>query len=723
MMKKLLPILSVVIAFSANLLGQTSGPTPSPTPPTDNDVVKISTNLIQVDVTVVDANGKVINDIKPEEVEIYENGQKQKITNFSFISSVKTTFSKPVKTDKTAIPAPPVTLRREQIRRTIALVVDDLTLSFESAYQTRRALKKYVDEQMQDGDLAAIIRTGAGIGALQQFTSDKRMLNAAIQRVKWNPHGTGGISAFAPVEPTPKESLRAAGDTTITDEAIKAERDRLNAMDDYRNSGFVVGTFGALQYVISGMSELPGRKSIILFSDGFRLMERDEFGTKGTGAVLDGLSKLTDAASRASVVIYAIDPRGLQTTAMTAEDHMAHETPAAAAAVSAQRGADLRDTQDGLIYLAEQTGGFAVVNNNDLNAGVRRALNDQSYYLVGYEPDSDTFDPGSLRFNTLVVKVLRKGATARYRRGFLNVAERAKPVGSANRTISGTPLFQLQRALVSPFAVNGINLKLNALFGNDDKGGSFVRSLLHVDAGDLKFTDEANGTKKAVFDVLAMSFGDNGQVVDKISKTYTLRVKPDGFKAISAAGFVYHFSFPVKKAGAYQYRVAIRDVQGGKLGSASQFIEVPDLKKRGLTVSSIALESMTQDQYVRSSQAEPEKVGSDPMADTALRRTRVGAVLRYGFEIYNAKLTPAKQPQLQVRIRIFNEGKLILDGTQKPVELARQTDMQHVKAAGAISIGSQMPPGDYVLQIIVTDGLATAKKQVATQFVQFEVVE
>ena len=75
----------------------------------------------------------------------------------------------------------------EQIRRTIALVVDDLSLSFESAYQTQKALKKFVDEQMQDGDLVAIIRTGAGIGALQQFTSDKRILYAAIEKVKWNP--------------------------------------------------------------------------------------------------------------------------------------------------------------------------------------------------------------------------------------------------------------------------------------------------------------------------------------------------------------------------------------------------------------------------------------------------------------------------------------------------------------------------------------------------------
>src|SRR5205085_8129921 len=94
----------------------------------------------------------------------------------------------------------PTPVKPEQVRRTIALVVDDLTLSFESTYYVRRALKKFVDEQLQDGDLVAIIRTGAGIGALQQFTTDRRQLYAAIEKIRWNPVGNGNIGAFAPLE-------------------------------------------------------------------------------------------------------------------------------------------------------------------------------------------------------------------------------------------------------------------------------------------------------------------------------------------------------------------------------------------------------------------------------------------------------------------------------------------------------------------------------------------
>ena len=691
---------------------------PQPTPP--DDVVKITTNLIQVDVTVTDSKGKVVTDLKPEEIEIYENGEKQKITNFSFISSSKTLIEKPKAVDRNAIPIPQTVLRPEQIRRTIALVVDDLSLSFESAHYTRRALKKFVDEQMQNGDLVSIVRTGSGIGALQQFTSDKRMLYAAIEKVKWNPMGTAGISAFAPIEATSLETLAAAGDDTVTEEQIQEEKDRMNAFNDFRSSAFVTGTLGALQYIVTGMGELPGRKSVILFSDGFRLFERDHQGVESSGRVMDFMRQLVDLANRSSVVFYTVDPRGLQTLGLTAADNTSRMTRESMSAAVSERRDQLFETQSALSYLARETGGFAVLNNNDLSGGVRRVLEDQSYYLVAYEPDSDTFDPAKRKFNRLDVKVLRKGVNVRYRSGFFNIAERQKTAVKAPSSM--TPLAQLETALISPFAVSGITLRLNALFGSTGQNSPYVRSLLHVEASDLKFADETDGAKKAVFDVLATSFGDNGQLIDQIGKTYTLIVKPEVYAKILAEGFVYHFKFPVKKPGAYQYRVAIRDVQSERLGSASQFIEVPDLKKNRLTLSSIVLENLTPDEYKKTWELDSPYVPTDPMTDTALRRVKLGSVLRFALEIYNAKLNPLKQPSLQTKLRVFRDGKLVLDGQQKPFEMLGQTDMQNLRTFGAISIGNQMEPGDYILQVVVTDALAKIKQQIATQFVQFEVV-
>lgn len=184
----------------------------------------------------------------------------------------------------------------------------------------------------------------------------------------------------------------------------------------------------------------------------------------------------------------------MATTGITAEDSVNGADPERIQQVLSDRSNELFDTQAGLTYLAQQTGGFAILNNNDLSGGVRKVLDDQSYYLIGYEPDSDTFDAKTRRFNKLEIKVKNKDLKVRYRSGFFNVADRDVPVANTNQT----PVQQIQNALVSPFAVNDISLRLNALFGNDAVQGSFVRPLLHINAQDLKFTDEADGTKKAV---------------------------------------------------------------------------------------------------------------------------------------------------------------------------------------------------------------------------------
>lgn len=717
-MKKAAAFFTFLFLACATVFSQGTKPAPSPTPP-DDDVVKISTSLIQIDVSVTDSKGKVITDLKPEDFEIYENGEKQTITNFSFVSNVKTASEKTAATDKNAIPMPQAALRPENVRRTFALVVDDLSLSFGSAFQTRKALKKFVDEQMRDGDLVAIIRTGAGIGALQQFTSDKRILYAAIEKVKWNAQGSGGVSAFAPIEAAPDTSLQSDPEATPDESEPIAGTGTGQTLDDFRAQVFSTGTLGALKYVVKGMSELPGRKSVILFSDGFKMFETDANGNQETGPVMDFLMQLVDLANRSSVVFYTLDARGLVYTGFTAADSISDTSPESMERLSQGRRDQLHDTQEGLTYLAEETGGFAVTNNNDLSSGVRKIMEDQSYYLIAYEPDSDTFDAAKRKFNKLEVKVLRKSATARYRSGFFNVADRE----TEKKPVAMSPVAQLETALMSPFAVSGINLRLNALFGNDEKTGSFVRSLLHIDARDLKFSDEKDGTKKAVFDVLAMSFGDNGNIVDQLGKTYSLILKPDAYRKIIAEGFVYQFAFPVKTPGAYQYRVAIRDTLDGKVGSASQFIEVPNLKKNKLTVSSIVLENLSADQWRKLSEPITTHLPTNRLADTALRRVKKNSVLSYAFQIYNAKLNSAKQPQINTRIRVFRDSKLILDGKQNPLDLHAQSGMSHLAAGGNLAIGEKLLPGDYILQVIVTDELAGGKKQIATQFVQFEVVE
>lgn len=612
-------------------------------------------------------------------------------------------------------------MRAEQVRRTIALVVDDLTLSFESMHFVRRALKKFVDEQMQDGDLVAIIRTGAGIGALQQFTNDRRQLYAAIEKVRWNPIGSGKVGAFAPIEATPLERGNMMGGDA-SQEQLEAERNSIQAQDDFRSSIFAAGTLGAINFIVRGMQDLPGRKSVMLLSDGFKLFTKDQSGFIESGRVLDSLRRLVDQANRASVVVYTMDARGLQTLGLTAADDTSGKTADQIEQSLGDRRAELFDTQDGLRYLAKQTGGTAIINNNDLSDGIRRMLDDQSYYLIGYAPDDETFDPRTRRFNKLDVKIKRPGARVRYRSGFFGISDEQISRPSGNLTAAQ----RINNALTSPFAVNDISLRLNALFGSDVAQGSFVRSFLHVRAQDLRFTDEADGRKKAIFDVLAIGFGDNGVPVDQINKTFTMTIKSGEYETIMKTGFVYDFTFPIKKPGAYQLRIALRDHANDKIGSASQFIEIPNLKKERLTLSSIVLENVPLSEWQRRQQESAPTSGSvsNPLMDTALRQFKRGTVLNYGAEIYNAKGDVARPASLTSQIRIFRDGKLFYEGKPQTVAAAASgTDAKKIGVSGSVNFGGQMTAGEYVLQLVVTDNAAKEKYKSAAQFVQFEIVE
>lgn len=714
--------------FSISVNAQITQPT-LPPPANDGDIVKISTNLIQIDVTVTDKDGKIVTDLKPEDFEVLENDRKQEISNFSFVfiqqSAENKAENEPIKkTLPGAIAAPPVPtkLKPEQVRRTIALVVDDLGLAFLNMNHVRFLLRKFVDEQMQPNDLVAIIRTGGGVGALQQFTSDKRMLYAAIEKLRWNPTGRTGVSSFAPVRAGLSDEMSGGSVNRQTGEVHEvagkdAERESAKEIESYREDIFSVGTLGAVNYIIRGMRELPGRKAVMLFSEGLTAFNKDGPNTR----VFDSIRRLTDLANRSAVVIYTADPRGLEAPGFTAEDEVTENAQRLNNYADKQledRQAKLFDTQQSLQYLARETGGFAVINQNLTSGAIRQMLNDQNgYYLLGYQPDEETFDPKLRRFNRLLVRVKRPGLRVRYRSGFFGITD------TQARPQMKTPQQQILAALTAPFATGEINMRLTSLFANDAVTGNFMRSLVHVKGEDLTFTEEADGWHKAVFNVVAMTFGDNGTVVDEVSRTETMRVRPEVLKEVLSKGFVYTVTVPIKKPGAYQMRIVLRDTANSKIGSASQFIEVPNLKKDRLTLSGILLQRLSPQISTEKNTAE-NRFQSDEQRDVALRRFRAGTKVQFGFAIYNAEFDKATAaPHLTTQVKIFRDGKEMFSSSEKELGTAGQKDLQRILGNGVISLGSQMEADEYVLQVIVRDALAKGKRALATQWIDFEVTK
>lgn len=736
-----------------------SRPQSQSSPASDDEVVRISTNLVQVDVVVADKQGNQVTDLQAEDFEILEDERPQEITNFAYVSSGRDSVQPMARTGgpsgKLAAPPPPLRLRPDQVRRTVALVVDDLGLSFESTAYVRSALKKFVNEQIELGDLVAIIRTSAGTGALQQFTSDKRQLLAAIERTRWYPRGRGGISAFASVAPDPLANPYGAlsGQSGSGGSGLRPALEERNGsdIDEFREEIFSVGTLGALNFIVRGLRELPGRKSIVLISDGFPIINRDGRSDR----ILEALRRLTDLANRASVVVYTIDARGLQTLGLTAADNTAGLNPVQLEQTLSNRRQGFFESQDGLSYLAQQTGGFFIRNNNDLAGGVRRVLEDQrGYYLIGYRPSGATFDAttGRRRFHKVAVKVKRPGAgyKVRSRSGFYGFTE------TEARPTARTPQQQMIHALTSPFSSGNLNLRLTSLFVNDRQAGSFMRSILHLDGRDISFTDEPDGWHKAVLDVLAVTFGDSGSVVDEANRLHTIRVRGDAYKNLLRHGLTYSLNVPVKKAGAYQLRIAVRDHASAQIGSASQFIEVPNLDKDRIALSGIVLSGQypqaasgiaaapppaaptpttaptptaaastaTHASSDRTAAPETDSPLVDPQAGPAVRRIRLGMSIEYAYVIYNARLDrTTRRPQLQTQVRLFRDGKQVYAGQGMPLEVGQQADLKRLPVGGRLQLGSNSASGEYVLQVVVSDLLAKEKHRTATQWIDFELAK
>ena len=452
----------------------------------------------------------------------------------------------------------------------------------------------------------------------------------------------------------------------------------------------------------------------MLFSEGFALSSGG-----APSRVLEKMRVLADLANRSSVVLYTIDPRGLQIPGMAFADEVIRrvvpDAPGSGRFDTNPRDARttaFRESQMSLNYLAKETGGLSFTNQNNIPKGLQQAIADQSsYYLLGYQPDDETFDPKKSKFNKLEIKLKRPGLKIRYRSGFFGITdERILPA-------TQTPQQKLINALTSPFGASDVHLSLYPVFQNDATNGDLIQALVYIDARDLQFTKTPSGNEKAVFDILAMTFGENGAAIDSLAKVYTLEVPEKIYQNMLANGFVYTLALPVKKAGAYQFRIALRDTVSQKIGSASQFIEVPNIAQR-MVLSNLILDNFTASEWqkIRMGGSRDESERS-VLLDATLRQYKRGTILRYDYAIYN----PAQSREIESQMRLVKDGKVVYEEQPVPVKIAGQTDLLRLQSAGALSLGTNLEAGNYILQVIVTD--KTNAKKFATQYVEFEISE
>ncbi|NOT48576.1 MAG: VWA domain-containing protein [Acidobacteria bacterium] len=701
---------SLVIGFSS---ASAQTPQPSPGQPGDNEVVKITTSLIRLDVVVRDKDGKQITDLKSGDFQVYQDGKLQTVTSLSYIDPNKSDNAdlsrEKIKPGKREPLAPPANIRSKQ-GRIVTFVLDDgnCLATVTGTAAIRDGMRKFVREQMLPDDKVAVYRTRGGASLLQMYTSNRDILLKKIDKITLMPTGSCG-SSFEPIRD--KSTIKFTGKGA---ESFESEADKKFRTDNEKNEreNQVIGTIGVLRFVVERLRNVPQRKIVFLLSEGISADIKTRAG--------DALRELADKASRASVVINTMSAKGVTAPGMLmAQDEVLpgilNGNDMAVQAVE-DRVEEERALNQGLSYLAYATGGKFVRNENFLDVGLKKILDAETgYYLIGYEPDDETFR--GKQFHRIEVKVGRPDTSVASRKGFYGRTEKeSQPVYKT----ADSPLFQ---AISSPFEESGMDIRLTTVFGNTASKGSYLRAFFHVDGRDLSLIDENNGGKKTVLDVVAVILDEKGAVVDEFNRSYPIRIPKQGVATVQQYGLDFSTDIPFKKAGLYTFRLAVRDNNSKRLGSAGDFVEIPDVEKTRFLVSGLTAYGTDPAGNPVVPKQQPVNAAFSPVfteSVASLRRFPRNSVLYYNYTIYNSKLDTAGKASLARELRLYRDGKLLVSFPEQPLKPSSDADPKRIEDRGVVRINGDIEPGEYVLQIIVRDKL---DNKVSSQWIDFEVMD
>lgn len=698
------------------------------TDPIEDDIVKINTSVVQLDAVVTDKDGNPVFDLTRDDFDVFQDGKRKDISSFTFVdtsvSSEKAATER--KVDKNS-PIAPIRQKANSTGRVITFVVDDgnCTSSLAGMGAARRALEDFISKQMFPTDLVAIYRTRSGSGLLQQYTSDKSQLLKVAKKIRWLP--SLGCSSNGDIFEAVRQNYSANpnGDQVDpndpnNDGLTPDERDRRQKqeIEDRNRDNQIVGTLGVIRYLVKGLDRIRGRKVVFLLSDG--LPTKDERGN--SGEAFNALRNLAEVANRSAVVLNTVDVRGVVNPLfLSAADDINPTSDfglnnSSTEAVSNRREEQFRDSQTGLEFLADQTGGNFYRGNNDLSVLVGRALNiEKGYYLLGYEPDEETFR--GTKFHTIEIKLKRPGLTVYSRNGFVGRADSVKP---KSRSENG----ELYEAIFAPLPTAGLDLRLTAFFGNSASEGNFVRSLIHIDGKNINFSDDKNGMRKAAFDVVAVTLNEKNEVVDEFTRTHTVRIQKQGEQFVRENGLAYTTDVKVKKPGVYNFRVAMRDTNSGLLGSATQIVEIPNMRDGNIYISGLTIGESNENGVYDTPDGKTPETAISLVRSTGtpeVRSFRIGTRVGYSYTIYNAKVnSKSKAPSISIGLNLYKNGELFIKGEPKIAEFGAQNDWSRIKLDGAIRLNQGIESADYALQIVAKDLIGN---KISSQWVDFEVLD
>jgi len=629
-------------------------------------------NYVEVDARVLDAQGAFVPGLTAADFQVLEDGKPQKVDAFSFINIPVERRARPLFA-KTPIERDVADNITGYDGRVYVIVLDDQHTHPLRSQRLKAAARQFVQRYMGANDTAAIVYTSGRTDVAQEFTNSQRRLLASVDKFMGRKLRSSTLERL-------DEEARTRG--------TRQQGDRIDDPFDQERAMTARTTLDSLRNLSNYLAGISGRrKAIIYFSEGVDYDIYDVFSTSGgASAVLQASRDAVAAATRANVSIYGIDPRGLGAGGDDLIEVQDTPQDASLNLGLSSFGNEVQRSQDSLRVLSNETGGFAVVNRNDMATAFERVVADNSaYYLLGYYSSNEKRDG---RFRKIEVKVARPGLSVRSRKGYVAARGRADATRDDARTAP-----ELRAALSSPLPTSTLPMALAAaVFKGGDGKGAVVLSTL-IAARDLDLV-EKGGTFNNALEVVVTAADYRGKSYPGDRATLTLAMKPDSVERLRAGGFRILNSIDLPP-GRYQLRVAAREGNTSRAGSVVYDLDVPDFSKEKLSISDLALTSATSGLIPTARPKDPlAKMLPGPM--TTFRDFVQGDELALFAEIYDN----TKQPH-----KVDLEASLRSEGGQAVFQTREERDSSELAGGpGGYGFMARVPlkgvaPGLYVLRV------------------------
>ena len=720
------------------------------------DVVRVNTSLVQTDVMVFDKRGGFVDGLKREQFVLKVDGKHRDISFFErIVAGSRSEEAQLAAARGNSAGGKPGATPLDR-GRTVFFFIDDLHLSPSGVKQTRMLLQRFIDHEMGQNDEAAITSTSGQIGFLQQLTEDKAVLRAAAERLLARSYPPSDLD-----QPPMSEYLAILierNDSDVLDsfvEYILRENPRLGravAEEMVRRrasallqqtAAITTNTLAGLKSLVDASAALPGRKLLFLISDGFFIDSRNSDSS-------NRIQRITSAAAAASgVVIYSIDARGLSVGLLDASSPTNFDT---SGRLSRAAAGEVTASQDGLNTLASDTGGRGFYNNNNLSAAVTTALKETSaYYLIAWRPDNE--EQRNAKLHRIEVSIEGKSdLVIRFRRTFGEVlsseaANRSKdkPAAPARKP----PTEELGAALRSPYPKNELPVSIMLNFIDVPQYGATLTTSVKVSTRSLVL-EAQGGPPQAILDVTGVIFDDQGKPVSSFNKRFTITANTANTTPDPPESFFYNY-LAIIKPGLYQVRVAALDEKQGRSGSTFQWIQVPDVGSKTLTLSSLLVgekktESETQPAEAMTNEPDKQPSAIRQVSLNVDHRFARSSRLRFLTFVYNALVdatdaaTPARPavgstgatspadtiptstsnssgPDLAVQVQVFRDNEPVITMPLQKIQFEGTSDLLRLPYAAELSLDG-LQPGRYLLLVTVIDRRA---KTSASQRFGFQV--